>query len=275
MESQSTLGLVTGISSSLAYVGTNASQISIVSRNSLSTTATTNSFASESPSKRRKTYENLDNDLTNVKRRLFAKEIEELEGKEGKKDFPNVETVENPFEGAPSSFSTNSCYKKEPRLLKRSEVLEKGGNISNTSDITGTGIMSSNTGESSVSTLRTIAKRVDKSNSLSRLSKSTSLGCTIQKDSLKPIILAHDRNVQELMDGYQIARGVQYEIARGVTQEWWEWSDVTDNVLKQLRGLNADVANRVSTVIGKGERKFSAGTLAARREILQVLSFLC
>ena len=85
MESQSTLGLVTGISSSLAYVGTNASQISIVSRNSLSTTATTNSFASESPSKRRKTYENLDNDLTNVKRRLFAKEIEELEGKEGKK----------------------------------------------------------------------------------------------------------------------------------------------------------------------------------------------
>jgi hypothetical protein len=51
------------------------------------------------------------------------------------------------------------------------------------------------------------------------------------------------------MEQLKISWGVQYELARGVLAEKWKWDDITDNVLRQLRGSNAQAASRVSAVV--------------------------
>ena len=51
------------------------------------------------------------------------------------------------------------------------------------------------------------------------------------------------------MDKLDIAWGTQYEIARGVSDGRWSWSDVTEPKLHQLRGFNRDAAHRVDFVI--------------------------
>jgi hypothetical protein len=51
------------------------------------------------------------------------------------------------------------------------------------------------------------------------------------------------------MEQLRISWGVQYELARGVLAEKWTWDDITDIVLRQLRGSNAQAASRVSTVM--------------------------
>jgi RNA-dependent RNA polymerase len=49
-------------------------------------------------------------------------------------------------------------------------------------------------------------------------------------------IIAHDKDVQLLMDSMQISWGVQWEIARGVSKNVWKWSDVTREKLDLLKG---------------------------------------
>jgi hypothetical protein len=61
--------------------------------------------------------------------------------------------------------------------------------------------------------------------------------------------ICHSKVVQERMEQLKISWGVQYELARGVLAEKWTWDDVTDNVLRQLRGTNAQAASRVSAVV--------------------------
>ena len=51
------------------------------------------------------------------------------------------------------------------------------------------------------------------------------------------------------MERLKISWGVQFELARGVLAEKWTWDDITDNVLRQLRGSNAQAASRVSAVV--------------------------
>jgi len=51
------------------------------------------------------------------------------------------------------------------------------------------------------------------------------------------------------MEQLKISWGVQYEFARGVLADKWTWDDITDNVLRQLRGSNAEAASRVSAVV--------------------------
>jgi len=51
------------------------------------------------------------------------------------------------------------------------------------------------------------------------------------------------------MEQLKISWGVQYELARGVLSEKWTWEGITDNVLRQLRGSNAQAAARVSAVV--------------------------
>jgi hypothetical protein len=62
-------------------------------------------------------------------------------------------------------------------------------------------------------------------------------------------IICHSKTVQERMEQLKISWGVQYELARGVLAERWTWDDITDNVLRQLRGSNAQAASRVSAVV--------------------------
>lgn len=51
------------------------------------------------------------------------------------------------------------------------------------------------------------------------------------------------------MEQLKISWGVQYELARGVLADKWSWDDITDNILRQLRGSNAQAASRVSAVV--------------------------
>lgn len=59
------------------------------------------------------------------------------------------------------------------------------------------------------------------------------------------------------MEQLKISWGVQYELARGVLAEKWKWEDITDAVLRQLRGSNAQAASRVGTVVSGTIRKTS------------------
>jgi hypothetical protein len=66
-------------------------------------------------------------------------------------------------------------------------------------------------------------------------------------------IIAHDKEVQLLMDSIQISWGVQWEIARGVSRNVWKWSDVTREKLELLRGPNAEAAPKVAHVMKTGQ----------------------
>ncbi|KAF8079235.1 RNA dependent RNA polymerase-domain-containing protein [Lyophyllum atratum] len=73
---------------------------------------------------------------------------------------------------------------------------------------------------------------------------------------LTPSIIAHNAEVQSLLDKADIAWGVQYEIARGISREYWTWADVKPKVEK-LRGLNQDVAYKVSSIMLDQPQKLS------------------
>ncbi|KAL5519333.1 hypothetical protein ACEPAH_1016 [Sanghuangporus vaninii] len=70
-----------------------------------------------------------------------------------------------------------------------------------------------------------------------------------------PIIIAHNERKQRLIDGKGIAKGVQFEIARGITHGWWTWDDITDEVVDNLRGTNFEKAGKVAQTIGKGPKR--------------------
>jgi hypothetical protein len=69
------------------------------------------------------------------------------------------------------------------------------------------------------------------------------------KIALPRRIICHSKPVQERMEQLKISWGVQYELARGVLAEKWTWGDITDRVLEQLRGSNAQAASRVGAVV--------------------------
>lgn len=49
-------------------------------------------------------------------------------------------------------------------------------------------------------------------------------------------IIAHNVRVQSLMDAHGLAWAVQWEIARGISNGWWRWEDVTPGRLHELPG---------------------------------------
>ncbi|KAG9313859.1 RNA dependent RNA polymerase-domain-containing protein [Chiua virens] len=63
---------------------------------------------------------------------------------------------------------------------------------------------------------------------------------------------AHDKLAQSLLDANSLAWGTIYEIARGVTKGQWTWSEVTREKIDQLRGTNAQAANKVAAIILHG-----------------------
>jgi hypothetical protein len=51
------------------------------------------------------------------------------------------------------------------------------------------------------------------------------------------------------MDSMRIPWGVQWEIARGVLNGHWKWSEVTPSKLDLLKGSNAEAAPKVAHVM--------------------------
>lgn len=62
-------------------------------------------------------------------------------------------------------------------------------------------------------------------------------------------VIAHNPLVQKLMDETNISWGVQYEIARGVSDGSWKWEDVTPDILRRLQGSNAEAAPQVNEIL--------------------------
>lgn len=65
---------------------------------------------------------------------------------------------------------------------------------------------------------------------------------------LKPVIIAHDKETQVLLDRHQISWGTQYELARGVSLGTWTWEEVKEK-FRYLTGDNAHAASQVQTVM--------------------------
>jgi RNA-dependent RNA polymerase len=87
-----------------------------------------------------------------------------------------------------------------------------------------------------------------------RDSSSDSISCEISKHfnfvnvaQSTFYLIAHDGNIQKLMDDKRLSRGVQFEIARGESQGIWQWRDVTPEKLHLLGGSNAESAWKVPT----------------------------
>jgi RNA-dependent RNA polymerase len=62
-------------------------------------------------------------------------------------------------------------------------------------------------------------------------------------------VVAHNDDVQKLMDARHICWGAQWNIARGVSNGLWKWSDVTASKLDLLQGSNVEAAWKVSSII--------------------------
>ncbi|KAG6830094.1 hypothetical protein H0H92_002267 [Tricholoma furcatifolium] len=65
---------------------------------------------------------------------------------------------------------------------------------------------------------------------------------------LESCIIAHDKATVALMDRHQLSWGVQWELARGVTDRFWDWAKVHKK-LEQLTGLNSEAAWKVRAVM--------------------------
>jgi hypothetical protein len=66
-----------------------------------------------------------------------------------------------------------------------------------------------------------------------------------QQDSPEPgvVIIAHNTRVQQLFDDLRVPWGVQYEIARGVSEGRWEWNMISRDMLRCLKPRDPEWAN--------------------------------
>ncbi|THH01293.1 hypothetical protein EW026_g1385 [Hermanssonia centrifuga] len=79
----------------------------------------------------------------------------------------------------------------------------------------------------------------------------------VQLSSSGFAVIAHDATKQQLMDNYGLSWGTQYEIARGITNGWWAWEDVTGPKMSELKDTNQRSAPKVADVMGRPE--YAAG----------------
>ncbi|OSX67200.1 hypothetical protein POSPLADRAFT_1127992 [Postia placenta MAD-698-R-SB12] len=91
--------------------------------------------------------------------------------------------------------------------------------------------------------------RLRQSITIALQSASKSSTSAIRASAADPVIIAHSRNVQAMLDAEQVSWGVQYEIARGICSGLWTWQDVTMEKLERLRGPNQMAAPRVHAVM--------------------------
>ncbi|KAH8119803.1 RNA dependent RNA polymerase-domain-containing protein [Phellopilus nigrolimitatus] len=160
-----------------------------------------------------------------------------------------------------TAISSHARESKQLRPIPRNPG--RGAAVTNTSAVTANGIVHSSTPKANVAPSTSSAS-------------SSQLPVNPQPVKIHEVdlnrhrfLIAHDKRAQALMDKYRIAKGVQFEIARGVTQQWWDWDDVTEGKIKALTGSNLEKAGEVANVIGsKGPRSAaSAAVVASRRAI--------
>lgn len=97
------------------------------------------------------------------------------------------------------------------------------------------------------------APTVDKPSITAEPSVEPSVGyCDETGIGIQQFVIAHDSRVQALFDKHEIARGVQYEIVRGITHGWWDWDYIVEGKIKALKGSNYDKAPTVSNIINSG-----------------------
>ncbi|KAJ7146501.1 RNA dependent RNA polymerase-domain-containing protein [Mycena epipterygia] len=65
---------------------------------------------------------------------------------------------------------------------------------------------------------------------------------------LQPYVICHSAEVQPEFDKLKIARGVQWELVRGIKSGSWTWEDVKAK-LGKLKGANADVGPEVRSIM--------------------------
>ncbi|GJE86474.1 RNA dependent RNA polymerase [Phanerochaete sordida] len=65
------------------------------------------------------------------------------------------------------------------------------------------------------------------------------------------IQIAHDSGVQKLLDKEHIPWAVQYELARGVSNDHWKWADVTQERVKALAGPANSNPQCIERAMGK------------------------
>ncbi|CCL98058.1 uncharacterized protein FIBRA_00052 [Fibroporia radiculosa] len=96
------------------------------------------------------------------------------------------------------------------------------------------------------------------------------------QNSAQPIIIAHNGEVQQLIDSLQIAWGVQYEIARGIGLGYWDWADITETKLRDLRGTNCEAAPKVPVVVlSRAQNNISSAGLSVWAELDREQDALC
>ncbi|TDL26400.1 hypothetical protein BD410DRAFT_763609 [Rickenella mellea] len=71
----------------------------------------------------------------------------------------------------------------------------------------------------------------------------------VTSDDPDYVIIAHEMDVQQAMEARKLPWAVQWEIARGISQGTWSWSDVTESKLDKLKGSNAEAAPLVAETI--------------------------
>ena len=88
----------------------------------------------------------------------------------------------------------------------------------------------------------------------------------------QPFLLVHDEKAQAILDKHVIARGIQFEIVRGISQGLWGWDCISEANAMKLRGRNSEVAPLLSQIInsGKTEGGITPLVLASRAAILYV-----
>ena len=52
--------------------------------------------------------------------------------------------------------------------------------------------------------------------------------------AVSPYIVAHDASKQRLFDKYAVPKSIQFELARGITDGYWTWGQITEALLRDL-----------------------------------------
>jgi len=65
---------------------------------------------------------------------------------------------------------------------------------------------------------------------------------------LGAIVIAHNEEAQKILDDNELAWGVQYELARGVSAGLWEWEAIGASV-HRLKGTNVEAAFKVERIM--------------------------
>ena len=78
----------------------------------------------------------------------------------------------------------------------------------------------------------------------------TETGLNAATQAMKTLsVISFNARVQALMDKYRLGWAVQYEIARGVADNFWTWDVITEAMVKKLSGSNMTAAPLVARTI--------------------------